>query len=139
MTDVDPWGDHHLEPTVRAALDRKRAHRGVDTHHTVDLGDLAARLDRFLASRIDGDFTVRDLGRLPGGASKEQFVFTLDRAVDGAARSDRLVLRMDPLGSPVESSRRREAEVLRIVHGVIPVPELFFATDDPAELGAPAL
>lgn len=135
MSVVDPWGVHHLEPTVAAALDRKRDHRGVDRQHTVDLAVLRDRLQTFLAARIDGDFAIRDLGRLPGGASKEQFVFTLER--DG--REDRLVLRMDPLGSPVESSRRREAEVLRIVHGALPVPELFWATDDADELGAPAL
>lgn len=136
---ADPWGEHHLEPAVEAALDRKRNHRGTTVHATTDLTDLARRLDAFLAKRVEGEFTVRDLGRLPGGASKEQFVFTLDRTVDGERREDRMVLRMDPLGSPVESSRRREAAVLRIAHGALPVPELFWATDDAEELGAPSL
>ncbi|WIB63341.1 phosphotransferase family protein [Curtobacterium sp. MCBD17_040] len=136
---TDPWAPHHLEPAVAAALDRKRAHRGTTTYVLSQLDDLAARLDAFLVRRVDGTFSVRDLERLPGGASKEQFVFTLDRVVDGEPRSDRLVLRMDPLGSPVESSRRREADVLRMVHGVLPVPELHWATDDADELGAPSL
>jgi aminoglycoside phosphotransferase (APT) family kinase protein len=129
----------YLEPKVREALDRKRAHRGVDVQEPVELDVISGRLEAFLQSRVDGEFTLRDLGRLPGGASKEQFVFTLDRTVDGTERSDRMVLRMDPLGSPVESSRSREAEILRIVHGTLPVPELYWATDDASELGAPSL
>lgn len=133
-------GSPHLEPKVREALDRKRAHRGVDVQEPIELDVIDERLTTFVTSRVDGDFAIRDLGRLPGGASKEQFVFTLDRTVDGEERSDRMVLRMDPLGSPVESSRSREAEVLAIVGtSSVPVPVLYWSTDDASELGAPAL
>jgi aminoglycoside phosphotransferase (APT) family kinase protein len=34
------------------------------------------------------------------------------------------VLRMDPLESIIETSRRREAEILRAMRGTVPVPEV---------------
>ncbi len=138
---MEPVGteQHHLEPKVEEALRRKRSSRGTAVQEPIELSVIGDRLDRFLASRIEGAHVIRDLRRLPGGASKEQFVFTLDWTVDGESREERMVLRMDPLGSPVESARSREADVLRIVGEAVPVPTLYWSTDDDAELGAPAL
>ena len=130
---------HHLEPKVEEALQRKLLHRGVSVQEPIELSEVGERLDRFLASRVEPGYAIRGLSRLPGGASKEQFVFTLDRTVDGAPREERMVLRMDPLGSPVESARSREADVLRIVGDALPVPVLYWSTDDASELGAPAI
>ena len=138
MTTTRP-GAHPLEPAVAEILDRKMARRGVVVHDPPVLGVVHDRLSRFLGTRIDGGFTVENLDRLAGGASKEQFVFDLDRSRDGARRHDRMVLRMDPPASMVETSRAREFEVLRALAGALPVPEVFWVTEDPADLGAPAM
>jgi len=74
------------------------------------------------------------LRRLPGGASREIWLFTLGRA---GAPPERLVLRRDPPGHVIESSRRQEFELLRAatVAGV-PVPRVLWCGGDDAVLGA---
>ncbi len=134
-----PTGPGAMERTVAETLDRKMARRGVVVHDPPVLTVIDERLRRFLAVRIEGEFTVTNLDRLAGGASKEQFAFDLAWTRDGAPRQDRMVLRMDPPASMVETSRAREFEALRALAGALPVPEVFWATVDPAELGAPAL
>jgi aminoglycoside phosphotransferase (APT) family kinase protein len=128
-----------VERTVAETLDRKMARRGVVAHEPPVIDDLAERLRRYLGARVDGGFRLENLRRLAGGASKEQFVFDLDWTRDGTARSDRMVLRMDPPASMVETARSREFEALRAVAGTLPVPEVFWSTEDPDDLGAPAL
>lgn len=128
-----------MERIVAETLDRKMLRRGVVVHDPPVLEVIDARLRSFLGRRIADGFTVANLQRLAGGASKEQFVFDLRWNRDGADRHDRMVLRMDPPASMVETARFREFEALRALRGSLPVPEVFWATDDPAELGAPAL
>ncbi|MBD0860361.1 phosphotransferase family protein [Gordonia sp. zg691] len=128
-----------VEPIVDLALKRKLERRGSVVHETPSLDAVSARLREFLARRVDGDFTVRNMARLAGGASKEQFVFDLDWRPGGTARTDRMVLRMDPPGSMVETPRRREFEVLQGVRGTVPVPAVHWVTEDAAELGAPSM
>ena len=128
-----------VEASVQAALEAKMSRRGVVVHESPVLSVIGDRLDTFLAKHIAGEFTVSGLGRLPGGASKEQFQFTLDWTQDGTRRHERMVLRMDPPASMVETARSREFEVLRALEGVVPVPRVFWVAEDPAELGAPAM
>src|SRR5215213_6432702 len=97
-----------MERTVDATLTRKMQRRGVVFHEAPVLSVIDERLRRFLESRIDGPFTITDLNRMAGGASKEQFVFELEWAQHGTPRQDRMVLRMDPPASMVETPRSRE-------------------------------
>lgn len=128
-----------MEPAIAKTLRLKAERRGVITHQPLSVGEFEGRLRAFIASRLDGEFQISGVARLAGGASKEQFVFNLDRTEDGETRSDRLVLRMDPPGSMVETSRLREFELLRSLKGVLPVPEVHWVTEDPEELGGPAM
>ncbi len=80
--------------------------------------------------------TVGDVARLGGGASKEQFVFSLTSA-DGAAK--RYVLRMDALEGITETSRTREYEILRAMEGVVPVPRPVWIDADATHFPQPAL
>jgi aminoglycoside phosphotransferase (APT) family kinase protein len=130
---------HTVERTVADTLDRKLARRGVVEHEAPVVSVIAERLQAFLAARLHGEFEITGLNRLAGGASKEQFVFELDWSDAGGPRHDRMVLRRDPPASLVETPRLREVEVLRAVRDTLPVPEVFWATEDPAELGAPAM
>ena len=113
-----------VERTVATTLDRKMARRGTVTHDPPVLDEVAERLRGFLGARLDGDFRLERLNRLPGGASKEQFVFDLDWTRDRTPRHYRMVLRMDPPASMVETARSREFETLAAVRGVLPVPEV---------------
>jgi aminoglycoside phosphotransferase (APT) family kinase protein len=129
----------HIEATIAETLDKKLARRGVVQHESAVVSVVAERLQGFLADRIDGAFEVIDLRRMAGGASKEQFVFELDWSDGGGPRRDRMVLRMDPPASLTETPRLREAEVLQAVSDALPVPKVYWATDDPADLGSPAM
>ena len=128
-----------VEASVESALDAKMQRRGVVQHESPVVSVIGEQLDAFLAKHVSGAFTVSGLSRLPGGASKEQFKFELDWSRDGVPRHDRMVLRMDPPASMVETARSREFEVLRALDGVIPVPKVFWVAEDPVELGAPAM
>ena len=128
-----------VEPTIDSVLRRKMERRGTVTHEQPVIDAVSARLHEFLSRRIDGDFRVDGIARLAGGASKEQFVFGLDWEQNGRRLQDRMVLRMDPPGSMVETPRLREFEVLQMLDGVIPVPRAYWATDDATELGAPSM
>lgn len=127
--------DFPTEPDVDRVLTRKLERRGRDRHRQLTTGELSSRLNAFLAKQLDGDFTVTDLEPLPGGASKEQFSFALER--DG--RTDRMVLRMSPPASVVETGRVRELQMLRAVEGVLPVPHAYWATEELADFGEPAI
>jgi aminoglycoside phosphotransferase (APT) family kinase protein len=101
-------------------------------------GELAERLAAWLARRT-GDPRVRVAGleRLPGGASRESWAFDLLR--DGVP-PQRLVLRRDPPGHPVHSSRRDEFALLRAAAAAgVPVPGPRWCEEDPAILGSPFL
>ncbi|MDF3306012.1 phosphotransferase family protein [Rhodococcus koreensis] len=128
-----------VEPTIDSVLRRKMERRGTVTHEQPVIDAVSARLHEFLSRRIDGDFRIDGIARLAGGASKEQFVFGLDWEQNGRRVQDRMVLRMDPPGSMVETPRLREFEVLHMLDGVIPVPRAYWATDDATELGAPSM
>src|SRR4051794_37041643 len=72
-----------MERTVDATLTRKMQCRGVVFHEAPVLSVIDERLRRFLESRIDGPFTITNLNRMAGGASKEQFVVELEWMQDG--------------------------------------------------------
>jgi aminoglycoside phosphotransferase (APT) family kinase protein len=59
--------------------------------------------------------------RLGGGASKEQFAII---ARDRGGYIHKYVVRADPLETVTVTNRRREGEILSLVHGVMPVPEV---------------
>jgi aminoglycoside phosphotransferase (APT) family kinase protein len=74
--------------------------------------------------------TVEGVQRLPGGASRELWRFTAVRADGGR---DNLVLRRDPPGQVIESSRRLEFDLLRAAEAAgVPVPRVrWCGADDP--------
>ena len=121
-----------IEPRIATILDEKRARRltGPYTPKTAD--EVAAALHRLLG---DEGGTIANVRRMAGGASKEQFVFNYD----GPRGPETLVLRMDPLEGLIETCRRREAQLLRAMHGVVPVPEVRYVDPDGSALGMPGL
>jgi aminoglycoside phosphotransferase (APT) family kinase protein len=98
--------------------------------------DLAERLADDVARRLGGGpVAIRNLRRLAGGASREIWAFDV-ASRDGAVR--RLVLRRDPPGHQVQSSRRDEFALLRASTAAgLPVPRVHWCEDDASVLGSP--
>ena len=131
-----------VEPEIDRVLTRKMAQRGGAPYRPVTLDELAEALNHFLAGRLDQPFEVRDLRWMTGGSSKLQVFFALDwRGLDGTAapHSTPMVLRMSPAESIVETSRRREFEVIRALSGLIPVPQVFWEDEDAEVFPYPAM
>ena len=97
--------------------------------------ELAARLVPHLRERLAADVELAGLERLPGGASRESW---LVRVRHGDGREERLVLRRDPPGHVIESSREGEAALLQAAAAAgVPVPRVRWAEADPDLLGSP--
>ena len=130
------------EPAIDAVLTRKMAQRAGAPHRPVTLDELTGCLDRLLSARLDRAFVVRDARWMTGGSSKLQMAFTLDwHGRNGRAErhATPMVLRMSPAESIVETSRRREFEMIRALSGLIPVPEVYWEDEDAAIFPYPAL
>lgn len=124
-----------MEPHLLALLQAKHARQGKSGYKPRQVDDVTQRLGQLMAAHgVAGQ--ARNVRRMGGGASKEQFVFELS-APDGTA--DRLVLRMDPLEGIVETSREREAQLIRAISGIVPSPEVVFVDADGSIMGQPAM
>lgn len=121
-------------------LTGKQERRSGPGYAPLAVGDILEALQSFLRHEIEGEFSLSDAGWLPGGASKLQIAFTLGWDKPGEGRtSERLVLRMEPPESAVETSRCREFELLRAMQGVLPVPAAYWADPDARHMQYPAL
>jgi aminoglycoside phosphotransferase (APT) family kinase protein len=123
----DPAWD--MEPTCQRALLGRHENRKKGPYSARKTADIADALTRFFSGKKPG-VIVSDVHRMGGGASKEQFVFTLDE--------ERHVLRMDPLEAITETDRKREFEIMNAVQGLIPAPKPLWMDEDGSIFGRPA-
>ena len=123
------------EPHLAALLDARKARRTAPPYIPQVDSDIEQLLTRFFANE-EPNATVGDVARLGGGASKEQFVFSLTKPGEAAQR---YVLRMDPEEAITETSRSREWDVLRAMDGVVPVPEPLWIDEKGEIFPRPAL
>lgn len=125
-----------FEPQLLALLDAKHARQGKGSYKPREAQDVAERLGRLLEAHGVKDH-ARNVRRMGGGASKEQFLFDL---VDPSSGSiEPLVLRMDPLEGIIETCRTREAQVIRAIEGAVPAPIVAFVDGDGRHMGQPAM
>jgi aminoglycoside phosphotransferase (APT) family kinase protein len=94
---------------------------------------LARQLERYLSKTWAGPVRVRDLARIPGGASRETYRF--DAELGGTSRS--LILRRDPIGSLIDTDRQIEFLAYKSFHGIVPVPEPLVLETEGDELERP--
>ncbi|RLA47334.1 MAG: phosphotransferase family protein [Gammaproteobacteria bacterium] len=135
-----------VEKTLDEVLTKKLVNRTQTGAHKTDFNELETRLINYVKS-VSGqdDAVIKNLKRLTGGASKEQFTFDLtwNRTAGedpcGERETRKLILRMDPAESVVETHRLREAQVLRAMWGEVPVPEIFWVDHTAESLGHPFL
>lgn len=96
-------------------------------------------LARYLAARLDGatDVAVNGLSRIPGGASRETWMFDAEWTEGGARRREAFVLRKDPPASLVESERALEYAFYAAFDGhvSVPVPRMRWLEGDASHLG----
>ena len=130
-----------VEAAIDNVLTRKLRNRTQTVAHQTNFADLESHLLTYLKNTTgQNDLQLSELQRLTGGASKEQFTFMLTWNQNSGERTTRkLMLRMDPSESVVETHRLREAQVLRAMWGEVPVPEVFWVEHSDEFLGHPFL
>lgn len=129
-----------VERTVDEALTRKLSRRTDEAMTATNVSDLHQLLQAFLTKHIDGDFEIRNLAPLTGGASKEQFSFEIDWICNGEHRKgERMVLRREPGESVVESDRLREFQLLSAVKDIVPVPTAYWIDETGDDLIRPSM
>ena len=128
------------ERTVDETLTRKLRRRAGPAHRSQSVAAVIDRLTAFIRKRVAGAFEITDVCSLAGGSSKEQFSFRLVRhAADGTKSEQRLVLRMRPSESIVETHCLREFQAMVAVKDVMPVPAAHWCDSNGDELGQPAM
>ena len=128
------------EVEIDRFLSRKMQQRAGAGYVTQSLEALVAGSAALIRAHIGDDFAIRDARWLTGGASKLQMSFGLEWTPAGGARQhSAMVLRMQPAESLVESSRRREFEVLAAMQDVVPVPPVYWVDADGSHLPHPAI
>jgi len=104
----------------------------------IEPSEMVRRLTGFI--RTEGHFdsvSIENFRKMPGGASRE--IWSFDCAMERGGETNRraMVLRRDPGARNISSSRRNEFMVIRAAFEErIPVPEVFWVSEDPAVLGS---
>ncbi len=125
--------DHaDMEPAILAVLDRRRQRKAKGVYRPRSEHEVGQRLNAFLQGVAPGA-QAGHLRRMGGGASKEQFSFTIAEG----EHAGRYVLRMEPAQSISESDRRREFEILAAFRDVVPAPEPVWLDAEGERLGQP--
>ncbi len=104
----------------------------------IEPGEMVRRLTGFI--RSEGGFdsvAIENFRKMPGGASREIWSFECAMERGGETSRRAMVLRRDPGAHNISSSRRHEFMVIRAAFEErIPVPEVFWVSEDPAVLGS---
>lgn len=125
-----------IEPRLLQLLHDKHERRKLGPYIPKTAAEIEQGLETLFAQQAVAA-RPGNVHRMGGGASKEQFVFDLEG--DVAPEFSRCVLRMDPREGIIETCRKREAQVLRAVHGKVPVPPVLCVDGDGAAMGQPAM
>ena len=99
-----------------------------------------SQLSTYLAPRLGADdgVVISNMLRIPGGASRETWMFDASWRANGEACSEPFVLRKDPPASLVESEREVEYAFYRAFEGTaVPVPRMRWLELGSQALGAP--
>ncbi|MCB1667084.1 MAG: phosphotransferase family protein [Porticoccaceae bacterium] len=126
-----------LEPRINYIYERKLRNRSNGPYTPKSSEEIEAGLHRLFESMGFTNIVISDVGRMSGGASKEQFAFSLKH--EALPVAERFVLRMDPLEGIVETCRLREAELIAALQGVIPLPAVLAVDAEGDFLGRPGV
>jgi aminoglycoside phosphotransferase (APT) family kinase protein len=107
-----------------------------------EVAELGAALERFIGLQLPGSSSVQVSGlrRSSAGNSRENWVFDASWDEHGVRSARPLLLRRDPPGGVVETSRRAEFELLCALRATaIPVPEALWIDELGEHFGRPSL
>jgi aminoglycoside phosphotransferase (APT) family kinase protein len=122
-----------MEAINRKILDRRRANRNMPPYRAALIPEVTEILSNYFAA-IKPGASVSGVRRVGGGASKEQFFFTL--SADG--HEEQFLLRMDPRLAITETDREREFTLIKAMAGLVPVPEAVWVDNDAHYFPQPA-
>lgn len=122
-----------MESCYSKILDRRHASMDLPPYRAALREEIQAVLEKFFAKERPGA-EVSGVKRVGGGASKEQFFFTLTK--DGA--SEQFLLRMDPRKAITETDRAREFVLIKAMQGLVPAPEPVWVDNDAEYFPQPA-
>jgi aminoglycoside phosphotransferase (APT) family kinase protein len=114
-----------MEAVHRRIIDRRRDNRGLPPYRAALTSEITEILSSFFAKERPGA-SVSGVRRVGGGASKEQFFFTLS----GEGGDEQFLLRMDPRSAITETDREREFVLIGAMQGLVPVPEPVWIDND---------
>ncbi len=104
----------------------------------IEPSEMVSRLTAFI--RIAGSFdgvAIDNFRKMPGGASREIWSFDCTMRQGGETTRRAMVLRRDPGAHNISTNRRHEFMVIRAAFEErIPVPEVFWVSEDPSVLGS---
>lgn len=101
---------------------------------------MESKLSSYLTPRLEAEdgVVISNLFRIPGGASRETWMFDAAWRAGGESHSAPLILRKDPPASLVESEREVEYAFYRAFEGTsVPVPRMRWLELSSEPLGAP--
>lgn len=133
---------YRLEPEIDRVLTRKLSQRAAGPFVPPDFARMQRGLDGLLSSKLNAPYRTRALRWMSGGASKLMMSFDLEwQGLDGKqpVQTLPLVIRMSPAESTVETSRRRESEILNAMSDLIPVPRCWWLDEEAEYFPYPAL
>ncbi len=107
-----------MESINRKILDRRRASRDLPPYRAALIPEVTDVLASYFV-KVRPGASVSGVRRVGGGASKEQFFFTISQ--DG--QNEQFLLRMDPRSAITETDREREFVLINAMQGLVPVPE----------------
>lgn len=130
-----------VEREIDRVLTGKMQRRATSRYSPVSLSTLEEGARNLIRANYQHEFALTNAQWLTGGASKLQVVFDLEwRGEDGGEITlTRMVLRVEPPESVVETSRNREFEVIRAAADMVPVPPCYWIDSDAQFLPYPAL
>ncbi|XVJ61466.1 MAG: phosphotransferase family protein [Sphingopyxis sp.] len=114
-----------MEAVHRHIIDRRSANRSLPPYRAALTEEIVEILSTFFAKERPAA-AVSGVRRVGGGASKEQFFFTLSEG----GKEEKFLLRMDPRSAITETDREREFTLIGAMQGRVPVPEPVWIDND---------
>lgn len=117
------------EAEIDRVLTRKMQSRAASAYAPVSFEQMVGCLETLLSRKLDQPFAIRNARWMTGGSSKLQMAFELEwQGLDGTQprHVTPMVLRMSPAESIVETSRKREFEIINALADLIPVPVCYW-------------
>jgi aminoglycoside phosphotransferase (APT) family kinase protein len=122
-----------MEQANARILARRAASSSLPPYRAALTSEITAILGSFF-DKVKPGSTVSGVRRVGGGASKEQFFFTLA----SSEGEEPYLLRMDPRKAITETDREREFVLLGAMQGIVPAPEPVWVDNQAENFPQPA-